>query len=91
MGIDVLICERQMMNKNNIFKFHVFVLQLILVEDYVDINNLLYPSADVMSAISRVNRKSKGHKRSWLNKDMRMSSSRKHTTFIHFQKTMKYY
>ena len=72
------------MNKNNIFKFHVFVLQLILVEDYVGINNLLHPSADVMSTISRVSRKGKGHKRSWLNKDMRISSSRKHTTFVHF-------
>ena len=34
--------------------------------------------------ISRVNRKSEGHKRSWLNKEMRMSSSRNHTTFVHF-------
>ena len=42
--------------------------------------------------ISRVSRKSKGHKRPWLNKDIRMSSSGKHTTstFVHFQKMMKY-
>ena len=34
--------------------------------------------------------KSKGHKRSWLKKNKRMSSSRKHITFVHFQKMMKY-
>ena len=39
--------------------------------------------------ISRVNRKSKEHRRSWL-KDMRMSSSRKHITLVHFQEIMNY-
>ena len=40
--------------------------------------------------ISRVNRKSKGHKKSWFNKDIRICRSRKHTTLVHFQKMMKY-
>ena len=31
-----------------------------------------------------------GHKGSWLKKVMRMNSSRKHTTLVHFQKMMKY-
>ena len=38
----------------------------------------------------QVEQKRDGHKRSWLNKDMRMSSSRKHTVFVHFQKMIKH-